>query len=244
MKSAVVPVVDDVGSTEEGVAENGALVVGDGTERAGLVVGLGPDEVVVRSGDDGVAELEVNGAVLLGDSAVNVVLAGAGVELGGGESSQKLVEGIGREGAQGVAGVEEESLGRVENGGGGAILSLDVDAVALSPVADAAIGRGDGGNDVLLDKGTLELLGVNTTEDGGTAVAVDVAEIERESTAVDELLEEQVVQNVGEGAVPGVQVRTDTEDTSGDVGGVLSDTESLLVNPGGCGWFTLAHVTS
>ena len=110
MKSAVVPVVDNVGSAEESVAEDGHLVIGNGAEDAGVVVGLLPDEVAVRDVDGGVAKLEVEGALGVGDGAVDKVLA-AGLHLGRGEGLQELVEGGGGQSADGVTRVEEESLG-------------------------------------------------------------------------------------------------------------------------------------
>lgn len=233
MKSTVVPVVDDIGGAEEGIAKNGECVSGDGTEDAGVIVGLLPEEVVVGDGDGGLTKLEVDGALGGGDAAVDAVLTGGTVLLGRGEGLEELVEAGGGQRANGVARVEKEDLGLSLDVYLAAIGLVDGDGVAGGPVAGAAIGRRGGGNDGLLDEGTLELLGVNTTKDGGTAAARDVTKVEGEGTAVDELLRVQVVKDIRVRAVPALQVGANTHDTGGGELGVLSNTESLLVNLGG-----------
>lgn len=115
-----------------------------------------------------------------------------------------------------------------------AILLVNGDAVAVGPVASLAVGGGSGGDNVLLDEGALELLGVNATKNGSTARAGNVAQIQRESAALDELLSEQVVEDVGVGAIPAAQVGADTHDTGSGELGVLGNTEGLLVDLGGC----------
>lgn len=168
MKSTIVPVVDDVGGAQESVAENGHLVIGNGAEDTGVVVGLLPDEVVVCDVDGGIAKLEVERALGVGDGAVDDVLS-ARLHLGGGKGLQELVEGGSGQSAEGVARVEKESLGLGLHVELGAILLVDADAVAVGPVAGLAIGGRSGGDNVLLDEGSLELLGVNTTKDSSTA---------------------------------------------------------------------------
>lgn len=60
-----------------------------------------------------------------------------------------------------------------------------------------------------------------------------MAQIQRESAALDELLGEQVVEDVGVRALPAAQVGADTHGTGSGELGVLSNTESLLVDLGG-----------
>lgn len=196
MESAVVPVVDDIGGAEERVAQDGHGVVLDGAEDAAVVVGLLPDKVAVRDADGGVAKLEVERALEGDDAAVDGVLAGRLLD-GRGEGREELCEERGGQRADGVARVEQERLGLGQDGDLRAVLAVDDDAITVGPVAHLAVGRGAGGDDVLLDKGTLELLGVDATKHGGTTRARHLADIQRESTAVDELLLKQVVEDVG-----------------------------------------------
>lgn len=129
----VIPIVHDVGSAEESVAENGELIVLEDAENAAVVVV--PDKVCVGDLDDGVAELEVDGALEVGDGAVDVDV-GAGGSLGGGEGCDDLVEDGAGEGADGVSAVEEDGLAVClgEDRVFGAVVLDDADAVEVDPV--------------------------------------------------------------------------------------------------------------
>lgn len=211
-------------------------VVLNNTENALLVSGLLPDEIGVGDLDDSLAELVVDAALGgLDNAAVNGVLVALGVLLGRGESSKDLLEVLGGESADGVTGVEENGLavGLVEDRRDRTIILGDADTIEVDPVAGLAIGRLSGGDDGALLEVSGVLLGVDTTVDDGTAVATNVAQVEGESTAFNELLAEQIVNDERVRAVEAVQRRTGTEDTGGVEFGVGSNTKDLLGNLGG-----------
>lgn len=211
-------------------------VVLNNSENALLVSGLLPDEIGVGDLDDSLAELVVDAALGgLDYVAVNGVLVALGVLLGRGESSKDLLEVLGGESADGVTGVEENGLavGLVEDGRDRTIILGDADTIEVDPVAGLAIGRLSSGDDGALLEVSGVLLGVDTTVDDGTAVATNVAQVEGESTAFNELLAEQVVNDERVRAVEAVQRRTGTEDTGGVELRVGSNTKDLLGNLGG-----------
>jgi hypothetical protein len=109
-----------------------------------------PDEVCVGDLDDGVAELEVDGALEIGDGAIDIDVS-AGGSLGRGESCDDLVEDGAGECADGVSAVEEDGLAVClgEDCVFGTVVLDDADAVEVNPVAAtvrqarASIERGD-----------------------------------------------------------------------------------------------------
>lgn len=128
-----------------------------------------------------------------------------------------------------------------------AILLGDGETVKVDPVTDkllehavyyvsrqylpgVAIGRLRSRDDRTLLKRAGELLLINTSKDDGTAVVFDAAHVEREGSAVDELLGVQVVENVWVRAVPAVQGGTGSEDTDAVELGIIGDTKDLLVD--------------
>ena len=157
MDILVIPVVDDVSGSEESVTKDVELckwlainlalrfsvllertIIGEGTDNTGAG-GQVPDEVVVGDVDDGLAEVEVDGALGVANSAVNLVQVGARDGLSGGEDGDKLVEHVGGESAQGVAAVKQDSeaVGLLEDGVLGAIILSEADTVEVDPESRA-----------------------------------------------------------------------------------------------------------
>lgn len=204
---------------------------------AEVVLRLLPDEVIVRNVDKGLAKLEVDVALGFADVARHLVQVGArlrGCSLG--EGLQDLVEDFLGQGADGVAAVEEHRLavGLVEDRDVGAIGLGDGNAIEIDPVTGLAVGRLGRRNDGTLLEVAGELLGVDSAKHNGAAVALDRANVQGEGTAVGETLRGQVVNDIRVRAVPAVQARTSTEDTSDSKVGVVSDTEHLLAYLGSC----------
>lgn len=87
------------------------------------------------------------------------------------------------------------------------------------------------GNDGQLVERTSELLGVDTAEDDGTALIANGAKIHAESTALDEVLLSQLVEDQGVGALPTGEVGAGTQDTRRQLRAGGANTEDLLVDP-------------
>jgi hypothetical protein len=232
----VVPVKDDVGSAQKGVAQNREVVVLGHTELADAQVRLLPDEVLVLDVDHNVAKLEVDTAGGVNDVAVHNVVARGGLQTSRGEGLEDLVHQGAGKGADGVAAVEEHRLavGLVEDLKLGAVLLGDAHTVHMDPVAGVAIGGLGGGDDGLLGKGARELLDIDSAVGDGASVAVEATDVETESPALDEALLDQVVNDKGVGARPAAEVGTGTEDTDGSKLAVSGNTEDLLIDTQSC----------
>lgn len=111
------------------------------------------------------------------------------------ESCEDLVEERARKGADSVATVEKHRLavGLVEDFNIRSILFGNGHTIHVDPVTSIAIRRRGGGNDGSLHQGAGKLLGVDATVDNGASVAVKASDIKTESSAVDEALLSQVV---------------------------------------------------
>lgn len=237
MNVAVVLVIDDIGGTQKGITKHGELIIRGDAEDANVVAGLLPDEVVVRDIDLSLAKLEVDRALLVANIARDSVQARV-VALrrssGFGESILDLVEVLGGQSRHGVATVEEHGLaiGLVKDFHLGTVFLGHRDAVEVDPVAGELIGRLGGGDNGTLLEVTRELLGIDTTKDDGTSLALNGTDIKRESTALDETLSSQVVENKRVVTLPALQLRTSTHDTSNGKLTVSSNTKHLLANFG------------
>jgi hypothetical protein len=95
-----------------------------------------PDEVGVGNLDDLVTELEVDGALDVGDRAIDVHISAA-IGLRGRESGDDLVEDGSGQGADSVAAVKEDGLGGCsrESGVDGAVLLNETDTIEVDPVS-------------------------------------------------------------------------------------------------------------
>lgn len=79
---------------------------------------------------------------------------------------------------------------------------------------------------------TLELLGVNTTEDHATTGRVDALQIDTESSALDEVILLERIDDKFVGALKALQSRTSTHDTSLEELTLTGNTEDLLGDSG------------
>lgn len=197
---AVVLVVDGICAAQEGIAQHGELIIGSDAEDTEVLVGLFPDEVVVRNNNLGLAKFEVYGAILganIAGNAVQTRFITFGGSRGTGEGVLDLVEVFGGQGRNGVAAVEKDGLtiGLVEYHHLGAVLLGHRDAVEINPVACELVGGLGGRDDGSLLQVTGELLCVDTAKHDGTSLACQGANIEGESAALDETLRSHIVQN-------------------------------------------------
>lgn len=152
----------------------GLTVITSDAKDADAVCGLVPDEVVVRDRNDRFAKLEVETALGVADGAGNFVqIVTRSRGLGFGKGGHDLVENCAREGADGVAAVEQDGLpvGLIEDVDKRAVGLRNGDAVEIDPVAGHAVGRLVGGNDGTLLERAREFLGVEAAEDDGAALA-------------------------------------------------------------------------
>lgn len=152
------------------------------------------------------------------------------------ESCEDLCEDRARKSADGVAAIEKHwlAVGLVKDFDVGSILGGNGHTIHVDPVTSIAIRRRGGGNDGSLYQGTGKLLGVDTTIDDGAAVAVKASDIKTESSAVDEALLSQVVDDQRVRIGPATQARTSTEDTNRGKFTVSRNTEELLADSGCC----------
>ncbi|KAI6773913.1 hypothetical protein HG531_000762 [Fusarium graminearum] len=206
----VIPIIDDVSSAEESVTKNGEFIVLEDTENAAVIVV--PDEVGVGDLDGLVAKLEVNAALDVGDGTVDIDISTT-VGLCGRESGNDLVEDGSGQGAD----------GRVN----GAVLLNEANAIEADPVSGEAIRRRSGGDDGELLETASVLGGINATKDNSTSVAVNCADIERQSTALDETLLDHAVNDQRVRRIPTVQIRASTHDTNTGEGAVCDFVLSL-----------------
>lgn len=95
-----------------------------------------PDKVGIRNLDGGLAESKVNGALELGDIAVDRVV-GTDSRLDSGESCQELLKDGTGEGADGVAAVKNDSIaaGLGKDGVLGTVVLSEAHAVEVNPVS-------------------------------------------------------------------------------------------------------------
>ena len=119
-----------------------STVAGNGTQDAEWGVRNMPDEVLECDPNDLVPEAEVNRARLVSDSAVDDVVAGRLIELGGREGFSEGLEHDCREAGEGAAAVKEDGLAwvvtsRAVEVAGGAVGQSDGQRVHVNPVPGA-----------------------------------------------------------------------------------------------------------
>ena len=119
-------------------------IAGNGTQDAEWGIGNMPDEILECDANDLVSEAKVDRARLVSNSAVNDVVAGGLIELGGREGFSEGLEHDCREAGEGAATVKEDGLAwvvtsRAVEVAGGAVGQSDGQRVHVNPVPGARI---------------------------------------------------------------------------------------------------------